>query len=70
MSANLVRHTVALLLILTACNLAASFGALMAARAARNDAQEKLQRIEETTAYLSATVATLCERTTTACPPR
>lgn len=69
MSANIIRNAVTLLLILTLANLAASFAALYAVRTMRDDARQKLDRIEETTAYLEATVATLCARTATVCPP-
>lgn len=69
MSASIIRNAVALLLVLTAANLAASFAALYAVRDMRKDAYRELQRIEQTTAYLDAAVATLCARTATACPP-
>ena len=69
MSANIIRNAVALLLVLTAANLAASFAALYAVRVIREDSKRELQRIEMTMAYLDATVATLCARTSTACPP-
>lgn len=69
MSANIVRNAVTLLLILTLANLAASFAALRAVQTIRDDSRQKLQRLELTTAYLDATVATLCARTDTACPP-
>lgn len=69
MSASIVRNAVALLLVVTAINAALSFSALMALRNIRDETRHNLQRIEETTAYLSATVGTLCARTSTACPP-
>lgn len=69
MSALNIRNAIALLLVLTAANLAASFAALYAVRMIRDDSTKNLQKIEETTAYLGATVATLCTRTSTVCPP-
>ena len=69
MSANIMRNAVALLLVLTAANLAASFAALYAVRTLRDDSQRSDKRMEATMAYLDATVATLCARTSTACPP-
>lgn len=62
MSALNIRNAIALLLVLTAANLAASFAALKAVRTIRDDSRQEL-------AYLSATVATLCARTSTVCPP-
>lgn len=69
MTPSIFRTTVGLLLVLTLANIAASFSALYAVRTMRDTSAVKLQQIEETTAYLSATAATLCARTATACPP-
>lgn len=69
MSANLIRNTVTLLFVLTLANLAASFAALYAVRTIRDDAQQKLARIEQTTEYLGAAVAQLCQANPVTCPP-
>lgn len=68
MSANIIRNAVALLLVLTAANLAASFAALYAVKTIRDESGQQLRKIENTTAYLGATVQTLCARTATVCP--
>lgn len=60
MSMHLIRNTVTLLLILTLANLAASFAALRAVRAVRDDAQAHMQRVDAAIVQLSAVTARLC----------
>lgn len=60
MSIHLIRNTVTLLLILTLANLAASFAALRAVRAVRDDAQMHMQRVDAAIVQLSAVTSRLC----------
>jgi len=60
MNIHLIRNTVTLLLILTLANLAASFAALRAVRAVRDDAQVHMQRVDAAIVQLSAVTACLC----------
>lgn len=60
MNIHLIRNTVTLLLILTLANLAASFAALRAVRAVRDDAQVHMQRVDAAIVQLSAVTSRLC----------
>lgn len=67
MSMHIIRNTVALLLVLTLANLAASFAALRAVRSVRDDAQAHMQRVDTAIVQLSAITARLCAEHGNAC---
>lgn len=66
MAHNIVRNIVALLLILTLCNLAASFAALHAVRSERSIAPH-LEKVDAAIERLTAITTTLCQQHGTAC---
>lgn len=67
MTGHILRNTVSLLLVLTLANLAASFAALRAVRAARADAEVHLRTVDAAIVQLSAVTATLCRQHGDAC---
>ena len=67
MSMHLIRNTVTLLLILTLANLAASFAALRAVRAVRDDSQVHMQRVDAAIERLTLVTTRLCEQHDDAC---
>lgn len=57
---NPMRNIITLLLVLTLCNLAASFAALRAVKTARADVHEHIERIDVAINQLTAVTTRLC----------
>jgi hypothetical protein len=67
MAPHIFRNALALLLVLTLCNLAASFAALHAVRSQRADALIRVARVDFALATLTKTVEALCAKQKGAC---
>lgn len=57
---NPLRNIITLLLVLTLCNLAASFAALRAVKTARADVHEHIERIDVAITQLTGITSKLC----------
>jgi hypothetical protein len=55
-----IRNTIALLLILTVANLAASFAALRAVRTVRDDSRAHIERVDDAITRLTVLTTKLC----------
>lgn len=67
MNIHLIRNAVTLCLVLTLCNLAASFAALRAVRAVRDDARVHIERVDAAITQLTNITTRLCAQHDTAC---
>jgi len=67
MAANHIRNIITLLMILTLANLAASFAALRAVHAVRDDNRAHIERIDQTLAQLVTVTTSLCAQRGDSC---
>ena len=68
MGTNHIRNIIALLLVLTLANLAASFMALRAVRMTREATQPRMEKIERTLDRLVTVTTSLCAQHSDVCP--